>query len=414
MANPTIIDSWDLNGTNINAISAALQNDGYSEYSPLPSGDVNAVLKQIFESIHKSKDDGVWDWEDPLTSGTTYKISSLTRYSGNIYFSLINANTSTPSDDGINWVDITKQYNLQATKTIYNIISDANYTLTYAQNKSGNIEITDTGIVLTAGRDIIIDAIGRIFLFTNNTAQELTVKVSGGIGISIPAGVTSILINDGSDVNLLQTVDPINDYDLVNKRYIDNLVSPLPTITGIFTATNATNNINLTGVGSLTNLEVGDVIQILGTTTAQNDGYFTVEVITDANNIIVNQAHAGGTTSKSLIDETSTTSVTISIFCKWYNAPIGLGQGWVSVTSSRSAGVTYTNTTSRSISVNIRSSTTSATNAITASVGGLINNIAQGSAASGTALNINFIAPSINTYSCTSTNATIVIWSELR
>ena len=133
--------------------------------------------------------------------------------------------------------------------------------------------------------------------------------------------------------------------------FVSNAIS----ITGTFTATNATNNINLTGIGSLSGLTVGDVIQISGTTTAQNDGYFTVEVITDANNIIVNQAHAGKSRTvapigtKALIDEVSTASVTISIFCKWYNAYLGLGQGWVDLTATRLELTNYPNLTNRTI-----------------------------------------------------------------
>ena len=121
------------------------------------------------------------------------------------------------------------------------------------------------------------------------------------------------------------------------------------TITGTTTFTNATNSIFLPGIGSI-GLEVGDVIQV--TNTADNDNLFTVEVITNANNIIVNQAHAGGTTTKSLRAETA--DAIVRLISKWYNAPIGLGQGPVNVTASRAKTVGYTNNTNRSISSGIR------------------------------------------------------------
>ena len=114
------------------------------------------------------------------------------------------------------------------------------------------------------------------------------------------------------------------------------------------TFTNVDNNISATGIG--VGVEVGDVIQVSGST--NNDTEFTVEVITDANNVIVNQAHAGGTTSKALVDETAT--VTVKLICKWYLAPIGLGQGWQDVTASRNVGVTYTNNTGKPIFVMVR------------------------------------------------------------
>jgi hypothetical protein len=119
-------------------------------------------------------------------------------------------------------------------------------------------------------------------------------------------------------------------------------------ITGTAAFTNATNNIALTGIGSI-GLEIGDVVQVTGT--ASNDKLFTVEVITDSGNVIVNQAHAGGTTTKSLVDET--VSATVTLVSKWFNAAAGLGQGWLRfpIPSKRSTDVVYTNSTNREIAI---------------------------------------------------------------
>jgi len=134
------------------------------------------------------------------------------------------------------------------------------------------------------------------------------------------------------------------------KTEVDDLVatsteSPGET-TGTATFTNSTNNIALTGIGSI-GLEIGDVVQVTGT--ASNNKLFTVEVITDDDNVIVNQAHAGGTTTKSLVNET--VSATVTLVAKWFNAPSGLGQGWVS--PSRAKNVTYTNNTQRPMHISI-------------------------------------------------------------
>jgi len=88
-------------------------------------------------------------------------------------------------------------------------------------------------------------------------------------------------------------------------------------------------------------------VQVTGT--ASNNKLFTVEVITDDDNVVVNQAHAGGTTTKSLVDET--VSATVTLLTKWFNAGIGLGQGWADVTAARTTGVVYTNGTSRAVSI---------------------------------------------------------------
>ena len=77
----------------------------------------------------------------------------------------------------------------------------------------------------------------------------------------------------------------------------------IATGTAIFTAT--TNNINLTGIG--VGVEIGDVIKISGAEDAKNNSEFTIEVITDANNVIVNQAHASKGTSKNVANRASDT-----------------------------------------------------------------------------------------------------------
>ena len=82
----------------------------------------------------------------------------------------------------------------------HNITSDANYTLTTTQNGYGRIIITDTGVLLTTGRNITIDTTERSFIFQNNTAQTLTVKTSVGTGIAVPSSSKIWLINDGVNV----------------------------------------------------------------------------------------------------------------------------------------------------------------------------------------------------------------------
>lgn len=119
--------------------------------------------------------------------------------------------------------------------------------------------------------------------------------------------------------------------------------------TATFTAT--TNNINLTGIGI--GVEIGDVIQISGAIDAKNNSEFTVEVITDANNIIVNQAHANKATSKNVAAQAGDTGVTIKLLAKWYNADSSLGRDWVNVYSSRSLNVQYPNNTFRPLKLSV-------------------------------------------------------------
>jgi len=103
----------------------------------------------------------------------------------------------------------------------HNMASDADYTLTDAQNLYKKIVITDTGVVLTTARNIVVDDIGKIFSVTNSTAQDLTFKTAAGTGITVVAGESSLLMNDGINVLNITTSNPINDNDIANKQYVD-------------------------------------------------------------------------------------------------------------------------------------------------------------------------------------------------
>tara|TARA_R100001163_G_C5030568_1_gene170905 strand:+ start:174 stop:1130 length:957 start_codon:yes stop_codon:yes gene_type:complete len=88
---------------------------------------------------------------------------------------------------------------------VHNMASDANYTLTTAdgstsQARAAMVEITDTSTNLSAGRDIIVPAKTKMYIFKNSTAQILTVKVSGQSGVAVPAGKTMLLHCDATNV----------------------------------------------------------------------------------------------------------------------------------------------------------------------------------------------------------------------
>ncbi len=120
-----------------------------------------------------------------------------------------------------------------------------------------------------------------------------------------------------------------------------------PSMTGSATLNGTTDNtVQLTNIVTALALEVGDVIRI------QYSGYdklHTVESITNDNSIIVNYEHAGnrGNGSLKLADETVT--VTITRIAKWYSAPLGLGQEWVSKIPTNS--VIYSNSTNRTLAI---------------------------------------------------------------
>lgn len=144
--------------------------------------------------------------------------------------------------------------------------------------------------------------------------------------VGVPVYTTVSIVN-GTQQNksLYVTYKTCGDYTSVEniKAIFQHEVS------GTATFTNANNNINLAGIGAIEGLEIGDVIQISGSAKATNNSEFTVENITNSDNIVVNYEHRGGSSSKSLTNETAKAGVTVKLLCKWFNAPLGLGQGWV-------------------------------------------------------------------------------------
>jgi len=199
-------------------------------------------------------------------------------------------------------------------------------------------------------------------------------------------------------------ITPVDDEDLTRKDFVLSAIAAAAdtaTINGSTVFTQSTNNIGLTGIGDIT-LAVGDVISVAGTSSNNKD--FTVEVITDANNIIVNQSHAGGTTSKSLVNETI--SATINLVARANVASVGLGQGWVDVSSSRSANVNYTNATGRSFSVIISINTSTSNMTITVdseSIAGDLGTVNR--------QHVSFVVPKSKLYRI---NGPQTKWSELR
>jgi hypothetical protein len=63
------------------------------------------------------------------------------------------------------------------------------------------MDITDSTVALTTGRDVIFPAEeGPEYIITNSTAQTLTLKISGQTGVTIATTVTGRYYYDGTDI----------------------------------------------------------------------------------------------------------------------------------------------------------------------------------------------------------------------
>lgn len=83
-------------------------------------------------------------------------------------------------------------------------MTDADYTLTTANgstDQSRNMFVNMTG-TLTAARNVICPTAEKLYFFKNSTTggYALTLKTSGGTGISVPNGKAVVLMCDGTNV----------------------------------------------------------------------------------------------------------------------------------------------------------------------------------------------------------------------
>lgn len=98
------------------------------------------------------------------------------------------------------------------------------------------------------------------------------------------------------------------------------------------------------------------------------------------------------------------------------NQPVGVGQTWQNVLSSRAFGTTYTNTTGRPIMVSVVATTLNTTS-WTVTVGGVQIGYNAGSGASAYAPVTNtFVVPAGATYvvAIAAGSPTLSVWAELR
>lgn len=81
-----------------------------------------------------------------------------------------------------------------------NLIADANYTLLPADYRCAVLVITDSGVVLTTGRDLIFPALFARMTVINSTAQTLTLKMAGQTGITLAGAASTTIVAGPVDV----------------------------------------------------------------------------------------------------------------------------------------------------------------------------------------------------------------------
>lgn len=81
-----------------------------------------------------------------------------------------------------------------------NFAADAALTLTQAQCDHGVLVLTDSGAVLTAGRDVVMPAAFPHVVVVNSTAQTLTLKKDGETGATLAAAAAALVACGPTDI----------------------------------------------------------------------------------------------------------------------------------------------------------------------------------------------------------------------
>ena len=100
-----------------------------------------------------------------------------------------------------------------------NFASDADLTLGYTDTNGAqvfrNLILNVTGTISTT-RNLIVPTINKVYIVENNTtgSQDIVIKTSGGTGITVPNGSTTVVYADGT--NVVSGVDYIDSVTLGN------------------------------------------------------------------------------------------------------------------------------------------------------------------------------------------------------
>lgn len=188
------------------------------------SGEFNDLVAVSSTTNYK----GAWN------STTTYGLGEVVEDGSNYFVSQQAGNLNHATTDTSWWKPsyitnnsgfYTKdEIDTMSSEVVINFASDADLTLTDAQNDYGLLRLTDTGVLLTATRNVIVSTDKRQIIAYNDTAQILTIKTDTGTGIAIPPDQFGVLYSDGTNV-IEQTT---GSSSTTGVEYTDNTLTGTP------------------------------------------------------------------------------------------------------------------------------------------------------------------------------------------
>jgi hypothetical protein len=244
--------------------------------------------------------------------------------------------------------------------------------------------------------------------WANTTMQNIADALTQSVASDGQTPMSSSL--NMANNKIVSVLDPTNAQDAATKAYTDAAITTAGA-TYLLKASNLSDVANATT--SRTNLSAAksgansDITSITGLTTALTVVQGGTGAATHTSNGVL---IGNGTSAITTVSPGTSGNVLTSNGTSWASVAvtsgIGVGQTWQDVTSSRSSGVTYTNSTGKPIMVNIGENTNSAA---TLTVGGV--QVAQSTITGGDGT-MSAIVPNGTTY--VATFGGLNFWAELR
>jgi hypothetical protein len=330
------------------------------------------------------------------------------------------------------------------TQTLQAFTVDAQGRITYAANiTSGVITAGTRG----QGADIIVptiqyNALGQIVAATNTTIRTATTSVTGVVqladsvsntsttaaataravkaaydaaGANATTALTSAQANTGAGlISVTSAYQANTGAGLITTKaaYEANVGSGLITTKAAYEANTGAVAISAKNADNLTSGTVPS-----GRISGSYTGITAVGTLSSGSipGSLISGAVSSATNATNATNVSGTGTVTVANLATAAK-PVGAGQTWQNMTSSRSLNVTYTNDTGRPIMVNITGAFT-VNQYVEILIGGsvVVAKAAWDSFASGRVWGtVSAIVPAGNTYQATSTGLNTMSWAELR
>ena len=150
----------------------------------------------------------------------------------------------------LNWAAIESAASGSATVTFSSADVTLTMTDTNAAQTARNLRLVLSGTYGAGSRNLIVPTTSKMYMVVNNLSGAVTVKTSGGTGVAVPAGKTTIVYCNGTDV--------LTGLDFSPNLTATNLTVTNFTTTNLTATTLAVSGVTTLNVANVTNLNVSD------------------------------------------------------------------------------------------------------------------------------------------------------------